>query len=42
MLKKEKFSTILEKIPAEMLEVKFGGKIPNLTTFWPPADIYKQ
>lgn len=34
MLKKEKLPLILEKIPAEMLEEKFGGKVPNLTTFW--------
>ncbi|EAR86555.2 CRAL TRIO domain protein (macronuclear) [Tetrahymena thermophila SB210] len=40
MLKKDKYPKILEKIPAEMLEQKFGGKVPNVTQFWPPVDIY--
>jgi len=34
MLKKDKFKVILDKIPAEFLEEKYGGKLKNLKQFW--------
>lgn len=42
MLKKEKFSQMLEKIPAECLEKKYGGNLENFTRFWPPNNIYSR
>jgi hypothetical protein len=36
MLRKKDFYQLLDKIPIDQLEVKYGGKLPDTTTFWPP------
>jgi hypothetical protein len=37
-MKKKEFPQLLELIPKEQLEEKFGGTHPNLTKFWPPKN----
>jgi hypothetical protein len=38
----KEFPKILEKIPVEQLEVKFGGTIPNVVTFWYAHSNYRE
>lgn len=37
-LKKSEFSKMLEYIPAEQLEKKYGGTMENIVIYWPPTD----
>ena len=34
MLRKKDFHQLLEKIPEDQLEAKYGGKLPDPTVFW--------
>ncbi|CAD8065582.1 unnamed protein product [Paramecium sonneborni] len=41
-LKAQDFYKLQELIPAEEIEIKYGGQHPNLTTFWPPINTKAQ
>ncbi|CAD8045376.1 unnamed protein product [Paramecium primaurelia] len=41
-LKSTDFYKLQELIPAEEIEIKYGGQHPNLTTFWPPINTRAQ
>jgi hypothetical protein len=40
-VKESNFIELQEKIPAERLIQKYGGTLPNFTTFWPPVNDLK-
>ncbi|EWS72900.1 aspartyl/asparaginyl beta-hydroxylase family protein (macronuclear) [Tetrahymena thermophila SB210] len=42
ILKKKDFHIMLDYIDADQLEEKYGGTLPNKTTFWPPQNTLKQ
>lgn len=40
-LKKNEFQRMLEYIPEDQLEMKYGGKMEDIVVFWPPIDSLK-
>eukprot|EP01017_Pseudomicrothorax_dubius_P029854 TRINITY_DN3665_c0_g2_i3.p2 TRINITY_DN3665_c0_g2~~TRINITY_DN3665_c0_g2_i3.p2 ORF type:complete len:227 (-),score=46.71 TRINITY_DN3665_c0_g2_i3:435-1115(-) len=38
-LKRKELGQLQENIPRESLEQRFGGTLPNLTSFWPPSSL---
>jgi hypothetical protein len=41
-LQKKAFNKLLDQIPVDQLEVKYGGTAPNVTHFWPPTYSMKE
>lgn len=40
-LKKNEFHRMLEYIPEDQLEMKYGGTMEDIVVFWPPIDSLK-
>jgi len=40
-LKKSSFKELQENIPIDQIEEKYGGTLPNVTKYWPPANTLK-